>query len=214
MSHRTIAIGDIHGCSVALSRLIDILQLERSDTVVTLGDYVNRGPDSRGVIDRLIELQDECELVPLLGNHDQLLLHNRASRCEVDGLPLIDPENGLERFSEQHFEFLATCRTHYENETHLFAHANYDADSPLADQDPYMLMWLHLDAQLPKRHYSGKTAIVGHSSQRSGEVLDMSHLVCIDTYCHGGGWLTALDPNRGRVWQVDRAGRAREDAAS
>lgn len=212
MSRRTIAIGDIHGCSLALSRLIDVLRLESNDTVVTLGDYVNRGPDSRGVIDRLIALQSECVLVPLLGNHDQLLLHNRSSRAEVEGLSLIDPDNGLERFSADHFAFLETCRMYHENATHLFVHANYDAASPLADQDPYMLMWLHLDAQLPERHFTGKTAIVGHSSQRSGEILDKSHLVCIDTYCHGGGWLTALEPSAGHVWQVDRDGRVRDNA--
>ncbi len=210
MSRRTIAIGDIHGCSVALSRLIDALKLESDDVVVTLGDYVNRGPNSRGVIDRLIALQAECELVPLLGNHDQLLLHNRSSRSEIDGLPFTDPDNGLERFNEEQFAFLESCRTYYEDATHLFVHANYDAASPLSEQEPYMLMWLHLDAQMPKRHFSGKAAIVGHSSQRSGEILDKSHLVCIDTYCHGGGWLTALDSTSGRVWQVDRDGHVRD----
>jgi serine/threonine protein phosphatase 1 len=212
MSRRTIAIGDIHGCSLAFSRLIDIVRVEADDTVVTLGDYVNRGPDSRGVIDRLIALQSECTLVPLLGNHDQLLLHNRSSRSEVNGLPLIDLDNGLERFSAKHFDFLETCRTHYENESHLFVHANYDHVSPLAEQEPYMLMWLHLDTQMPKRHFTGKTAIVGHSSQRSGEILDKSYIVCIDTYCHGGGWLTALDLCTNHVWQVDRDGRVRDNA--
>lgn len=214
MSRRTIAIGDIHGCSIALSRLIDVLKLESDDTVVTLGDYVNRGPDSRGVIDRLIALRSECRLVPLLGNHDQLLLHNRSSRTEIDGLPSIDPENGLETFNERHFGFLETCRTHYENETHLFIHANYDAALPLVEQEPYMLMWLHLEAQFPMRHFSGKTAILGHSSQRSGEILDKSHFICIDTYCHGGGWLTALDPCSGRIWQVDRDGHVRDNPIS
>lgn len=211
MSRRTIAIGDIHGCSFALSRLICVLDLDASDTVVTLGDYVNRGPDSRGVIDRLIQLRSECDLVPLLGNHDQLLLHNRSTHAEIDGLPVIDPVSGQERFSAEHFAFLETCRMFYENETHLFAHANYDAAAPLASQDPYLLMWLHLDAQIPQRHMTGKTAIVGHSSQRSGDILDLSHLVCIDTYCHGGGWLTAFDSSTGRVWQVDRDGQLRDN---
>lgn len=211
MSGRTIAIGDIHGCSLALCRLIDELRLDRSDTVITLGDYINRGPDSRGVIDRLIALQSECVLIPLLGNHDQLLLHNRPTRSEIAGLPLIDPENGLERFSEAHFAFLETCRMYYENETHLFVHANYDAALPLAEQNPYTLMWLHLDAQMPKRHYTGKRAILGHSSQKSGEILYQSHFVCVDTYCHGGGWLTALDPRTNQIWQVDRNGCSRHN---
>ncbi len=56
MNPRTIAIGDIHGCSAALNALLGAIQPNTKDTIVTLGDYINRGPDSRGVIDRLIEL--------------------------------------------------------------------------------------------------------------------------------------------------------------
>ena len=55
----------------------------------------------------------------------------------------------------------------------------------------------------PSPHVSGKRAIVGHSSQKSGEILDLGHLVCIDTYCYGGGWLTALDVDTDEVWQVE-----------
>ncbi len=65
---RVLAIGDIHGCSVALDGLLAAVQPETSDIVITLGDYVDRGPDSCGVIDRLINLQKQCRLVPLRGN--------------------------------------------------------------------------------------------------------------------------------------------------
>ena len=65
MRPRTIAIGDIHGCSAALDALLYAIQPRREDCIVTLGDYINRGPDSRGVIERLIELKDRCRLVPL-----------------------------------------------------------------------------------------------------------------------------------------------------
>lgn len=51
--------------------------------------------------------------------------------------------------------------------------------------------------------------MVGHTPQLSGEVLDLGSLVCIDTNCARGGWLTALDTTMGRVWQADRAGRLR-----
>ena len=51
MPARTIAIGDIHGCSTALAALIDAIDLQPDDTVVTLGDYVDRGLDSKGVLD-------------------------------------------------------------------------------------------------------------------------------------------------------------------
>jgi serine/threonine protein phosphatase 1 len=53
---RTIAIGDIHGCAIALAKLIDAVAPQPDDTVVPLGDYVDRGIDSRGVIDQLISL--------------------------------------------------------------------------------------------------------------------------------------------------------------
>ena len=67
MNPRTIAIGDIHGCSAALDALLEAIRPRREDCIVTLGDYINRGPDSRGVIERLIKLKDRCRLVPLLG---------------------------------------------------------------------------------------------------------------------------------------------------
>jgi len=72
MNPRTIAIGDIHGCSAALDALLEAFQPSSEDTIVTLGDYINRGPDSRGVIDKLIELKDRCRLVPLRGNHEEM----------------------------------------------------------------------------------------------------------------------------------------------
>ena len=63
----------------------------------------------------------------------------------------------------------------------------------------------------PGPHDSGKTVIVGHSRlRRSGEILDLGHLFCIDTFCYGGGWLTALDVKTGEVWQADQG---RQDAS-
>lgn len=206
MSGRTIAIGDIHGCVAALRGLLRLIEPEADDTIVTLGDYVNRGPDGRGVVDELVQLSSRCNVVPLLGNHDDMLLANRATRTLVPDGPLNDPENGLEFFHHHHFEWLAACRLYFETETHFFVHANYRPNIELAAQDRYVLLWLSLNDFLPPRHRSGKTAIVGHSAQRNGRILDRGHLKCIDTYCHGGGWLTALEVNRGTTWQVNREG--------
>jgi len=57
---RTLAIGDIHGCSKALDHLLEIVNPKPQDTLITLGDYVNKGRDSKGVIDRLISLRLSC----------------------------------------------------------------------------------------------------------------------------------------------------------
>jgi serine/threonine protein phosphatase 1 len=61
-----------------------------------------------------------------------------------------------------------------------------------------------------RRHVSGKTVIVGQTSRKRGEILDLGQLKCIDTYCYGGGWLTALEVYTGEVWQADREGNMRK----
>ena len=71
---RTIAIGDIHGCLAALNALLDAIKPTSADTIVTVGDYVDRGPDSRGVLERLLELEKTTNLVPLMGNHEEMLV--------------------------------------------------------------------------------------------------------------------------------------------
>ena len=216
---RTIAIGDIHGCSKALDALIEAIRPTPLDEVVMLGDYVDRGPDSRGVLDRLIALDSRCRLVPLLGNHDQMMLDVLNGKApydwyEVGGLQALEsygPERSLEAIPGQHIAFLEHCLDFHETETHIFVHANYYPDIPMDEQCVAMLRWESLKSFTPGPHDSGKRVIVGHSSQKSGEILDLGHLVCLDTFCHGGGWLTAMEVRTDRVWQADRDGRMRPE---
>lgn len=92
---------------------------------------------------------------------------------------------------------------------HFFVHAYYDLHLPLHGQKWAGLRWASLPP-VPERHCSGKVAIVGHTPQRSGDILDLGYLKCIDTFCHGGGWLTALEGEGGRrVWQASEAGVVR-----
>jgi len=217
MPGRTIAIGDIHGCSAALGALMDAIRPRPEDTIVTLGDYINRGPDSRGVIGRLIDLGRRCRLVPILGNHDRMLLEARSGLhpttwLGMGGLATLDsygPGRDLGLIPDQHFEFLKGCHDFHEIGTHIFVHANYFPDIPMAEQPVGMLRWESLRDMTPGPHESGKTVIVGHTSQKTGEVLDLGHLKCIDTFCHGGGWLTALEVRNEEVWKADREGELR-----
>jgi serine/threonine protein phosphatase 1 len=208
MTGRIIAIGDIHGCSQALDALTEAIRPGPADTLVPLGDYINRGPDSPGVLDRLIALSERCQLIPLLGNHEAMLLS--ALDLAVESGCLAAPTDALPTL---HLEFLRGCRTFYENASHLFVHANYLPHLPLADQPRRYLLWEHLDPALAQPHRSGKTAVVGHTTQKGGEVLDLGFLKCIDTFCYGGGWLTALEVHTGRVWQASREGNLRREEA-
>ena len=71
---RKFAISDIHGCSRTLEALLDKLAVTTADEVYFLGDYIDRGPDSAGVIERLIELRERYECTFLLGNHESMFL--------------------------------------------------------------------------------------------------------------------------------------------
>lgn len=215
---RTIAIGDVHGCLPALETLLGAIRPQSDDTLIFLGDYIDRGPDSRGVIDRLIALQQECRLIPLLGNHDAMLLeiYDGQAQLYVDWL-LFGGNATLEsyetmrvaRIPSNHIEFLRGCPLYYEMDRYFFLHGNYQAELSLAAQPRDTILWESLKLRLPGPHQSGKTAIVGHSSQKSGEILDLGYLKCIDTRCYDQGWLTALDVETGRVWQADKQGAPR-----
>lgn len=217
MTGRTIAIGDIHGCSTALRSLLQEVRPGPEDLIVTLGDYVNRGPDSRGVLDQLIDLRQRTRLVSILGNHDEMLLQDRAlspfPAPRAGGGVLIKAASGIEpsqlSLTAPHVEFLESCQDSYETEDHIFVHASYDRLMPMTEQPSSLLRWHSLRRGVPGPHVSGKRVIVGHTSQKNGKILNLGHLVCIDTYCYGGGWLTALDVHNGTVWQFDSRGRGR-----
>jgi serine/threonine protein phosphatase 1 len=227
MAGRTIAIGDIHGCLAALATLLAAIQPGPEDTVVTLGDYIDRGPHSCGVLDRLIDLARCCRLVPLLGNHEEVLLNalrdstalrrwltlGGADTLRSYGWVSGGPRRALRDWiPRQHQEFLAGCRPYHETRTHLFVHAGFVPELPLSEQPGEALRWRVTDASTVTPHCSGKVAVVGHTPQLTGEVLDLGFLVCIDTNCARGGWLTALDTDTGRIWQADCAGRSRTTA--
>ena len=74
---RYLAIGDIHGYADVLRQLLEFVQARPEDRIITLGDYVDRGPDSHGVLEQLIALHATGQLVSLRGNHDVMMLEAR-----------------------------------------------------------------------------------------------------------------------------------------
>lgn len=216
---RTIAIGDIHGCDVALETLLEAIAPEPEDVIITLGDIVDRGPNSRRCIEILLELRTHCNYLGILGNHEEMMLNvlregqppNRW--LQFGGIATLDSYGfcgDIGVIPNDHIEFIEDFLPYHEIESHFFLHANYEPKKPLNLQSPAMLRWKSLEEYLPGPHMNGKVAILGHTAERSGEVFTIKHLVCIDTFCHGGKWLTAIEPTIGKVWQANQIGEIRE----
>jgi serine/threonine protein phosphatase 1 len=216
MTARVIAIGDIHGSAAALAAMVRAIKPTVKDTLIILGDCVDRGPDSRGVIELLFSLRKCCRLVPILGNHEEMMLDHLDGREPRHAWLPFGGESTLRSYKSAgiaegidpaHVDYVRTWKNFYEHDDHFFVHGAYDDQLPLNYQDWQNLRWHSLRTSVPRPHFSGKTAIVGHTSQKDGKIWDLGHVVCIDTYCWGGGWLTALDVTTGDTWQVDREGR-------
>lgn len=218
---RIISIGDTHGCSTALNALLNLIDPQPGDTIIPLGDYVDRGIDSMGVLDQLIDLKSRCRLIPILGNHDQMMLHSRDGKGDfrfwmncggISALDSYGASGSIDLIPNAHFRFLEQCVDFFVTERHFFIHSNYKPNIRLEDMDDHTLRWLSLEDFVPPPHISGKIAVLGHTPQP--DVLDLGHLICIDTGCCDGGWLTALDVGSGQKWQVDERGVVRQQSDS
>jgi serine/threonine protein phosphatase 1 len=219
---RTLAIGDIHGCSQALRALLDAIQPTPDDWLITLGDYVDRGPDSYGVIEQLLALHGTGRLIALRGNHEEMMLQARSSHHWLEEWLDCGGKQALRSYSplgddgkivdvpDEHWAFLDdVCVEWHENDTHIFVHANVYPEVPMDEQPGDMLRWESIGCENSAPHCSGKVLVCGHTQQRSGLPLNLGHAVCIDTWAYGNGWLTCLDVATGRIWQANQAGRLR-----
>ncbi|MGD9854818.1 MAG: metallophosphoesterase family protein [Planctomycetaceae bacterium] len=216
---RTIVIGDIHGCAHALDKLLEEIGPRPDDLFISLGDFIDTGRDTSEVVRRLIALEQSSRFIALMGNHEEMLLGALESDKLKESWLMCGGINTLNSYRFcgdidaipiEHVEFIRRCRAHLETTSHIFVHANYLPELPLEDQPEHALRWSLFEDPYPEPHCSGKIVVVGHTEQRNGEILDFGHAVCIDTYCHGYGWLTAVDVTDGTVWQASRWGALRE----
>lgn len=220
MSVKTLAIGDIHGCLHALETLAAFVPFQEAQRVVALGDYVDRGPDSRGVLEWLIEFSLSGRLVPLHGNHELMMLRapghtlTRNTWLAAGGFETLASYApsarypGLDLVPDAHWEFLKGCVPYHETDTHIFVHASVNPHLSLAEQSEYTLCWSRFSDGPP--HLTAKHVICGHTAQLDGEPKAHRHSTCIDTHVYGGGWLTALEAETGRYWQANERGETRK----
>lgn len=216
---RLFAIGDIHGCALELETLLEKLRIRSDDIVVFLGDYIDRGPNSRRVIDLILDLSKRCEVVALKGNHEamftEFLEHPESSGAalfvlnggsstlasygSVDGCPA-----GSFEIPDTHLEFYKSLRLYFETDSHFFVHAGVPirplgAINPASDEDA--LLWSR-QPFLSTDYRWEKVIVHGHTPVFSGEVRP--NRVNLDTGCVYDGFLTALELPSGQFHRVEK----------
>lgn len=209
---RVIAIGDIHGCDHALELLLDEIQPAKNDTIIVLGDIVDRGPNSARVVEMLMQLSDHANLKLIMGNHEEMMLSaiNAGDRSGMwmahGGKETLASYGGrADEIPPWHLTFLSEALDYCETDTHIFVHGKLEPDLPLTDQTPDWLRWAKLLGFEPPWH-DGRTVVCGHTSQSSGVPLVLPGWICIDTNAYGGGMLTALDISTNEFIQTSQEG--------
>ncbi len=230
MMGRTFVIGDIHGCHQALVGLLAEIDPDpAADTIVFLGDYIDRGPDSREVLDEILALQERFpRLIPLMGNHEQMFLDYLAGRGKdfflmAGGLQTLQSYGCAAPFEEEcrqripaaHFRFLRNLLPCWEDAEHIFVHAGLKPGVHLSQQPPEWLLWAR-EKFLDSSHDFGKHVVFGHTPMP--EALREPNRTGIDTGAVYGGSLSCLVlPERrlvsvacARHWPVSELGRPPE----
>ncbi len=215
---RQFAISDIHGCVETFKTLVqDVIELTKKDILYLLGDYVNKGPDSRGVIDFIFELREEGFNVSCLrGNHEQYLIEGlKFSWEEIEFLNRGGVET-LESFGVRtihdipniYLNFIKSLPFYFETDQYLLIHAglNFDLQDPYKD-DFSMLNIRKMEVDLEKT--GGKKIIHGHVPTAYQEIVRSLNFAtnhvsidagCVYTHIHALNHLVALEIQSGKLY--------------
>lgn len=165
---RYIAITDIHGELGKLENLLSKLDVRSDDIFVFMGDYIDRGPDSRGVVERIIEQSNYNECIYLIGSHEYALLHAKSDDYyqflfDNYGGPATERSyGGFENIFRVHGEFFKSLKFYHLTDKYLFVHAGINPDYPLEEQDEVDLVYIrgkfiHSSHNLPQKIIFGHT---------------------------------------------------------
>lgn len=214
---RVIAVGDVHGCNKTLqSMLFYRIKLRKTDTVVLIGDLLDRGPDSKGVLDSIMDLQRQgyASVRCLLGNHEDMLLQAIRTGDEYD-LQFWQENGGDEaldsfgvklpqQIPDEYISFLKGLKLYYQTTTHIFVHAGLDfsLDKPLSVKGRDSMLWERRVKVEPDK-IGGRKLVTGHTIVTLDQIAESlgSNLIKLDNGCFmgkrfkGKGSLVALDVN-------------------
>lgn len=221
---RMLAISDIHGELEKFNRLLKKVNYHsEKDQLILLGDYVDRGPDSCGVLNKVMELEEEGAIV-LRGNHDDMMVaaaENEPKAWErwikngaLETLRSYEPRMKTARLPtsdvfKNHVDFIKKLNYYYETEQYIFVHGGVHPKTPLNETDPYVLVWIRDEFH---NGYNGdQTVVFGHTRTARLHGNPDNHqvyfgdnnIVGIDGGAVYGGQLNCYDATNNKTYKVD-----------
>lgn len=198
---RIFVIGDIHGCYERLKTLLKKLHIKNNDILIFLGDYIDRGTDSKKVVEEVINLKSQYHIITLLGNHEKMLLDILQKSLPIEmwlfnggkttllsyGIKKYNISSDL--FPPEHIEFFKSLLPYYEMGNYIFVHAGLKPNIPLGKQSIDDLVWIR-DEFIYSDCDFGKVVVFGHTPL--AEPLFLKNKIGIDTGAVYGGKLTCL----------------------
>ena len=199
LEERTLIIGDIHGCLELLKRLMDRVKWQPDqDRLIFLGDYIDRGPDSKGVIDFLLQLMRESEKVQcLMGNHESMFL-DFLSGVDISTFLINGGEDTLRSYyfdgetiiPPEHIHFLKNLQILLEVQNYCTVHAGLKPGLQIKDQSIDDMIWIR-EPFIYSKYDFGKKIIFGHTVFYNPLVMD--NKIGLDTGAVYGNKLTCLE---------------------
>ena len=227
---RRIVVGDIHGCLATLRHLVEeAVQLRPEDQLFLLGDYIDRGPSSSGVLDYVMQLPDEgYQVFPLRGNHEENALGTEVLNAKFrrrvfkmnKATDLLGEDGALIPRYADYMDSLPLC---YQTEGYLLVHGNINmqAAEPLADHKAFL--WQRdYDTEVNHAWLAGRQIVYGHTPNPLASIRQAitrrAPLLPLDNGCvyagrtrHGNteglGCLCALELGTHQLWAVENRDR-------
>ena len=203
---KLFAVGDIHGCKKELELLLERLPLNDGDTILFLGDYIDRGPDSKGVVTTILNLSKKYNVITLMGNHEQMFLDffYDKNTLEAGGflfnggtttLASYCTDLGNFEFPKNHIDFFNNLKLFHETDDYFFVHAGLpDLPLEVIKQKPLdfleQLLWIR-EEFLKSNYIWSKTIIHGHTPILETNLDNQK--INLDTGCVYDGKLSALE---------------------